>query len=213
MLGGRLLEPSAPQTHSLWERYRSLFTGVLILAIAGGAMVFLLRRPPPVTITVIPPGPTATPAPSATPGPIAVYVTGAVATPQIIVSLPYGSRVIDAIEAAGGFTAEADRVRVNQAQVLRDGDQVHVFALQADSDTHEETILATPSDSGTVYINTADQAALESLPRVGPELARRIIAYREQHGPFVTPEDLLAVNGIGPSLLETIAPLISFELR
>ena len=108
-------EPPGLQAGSLWERYRSLLTVMLILATVGGATVFLLRRPEPVTITIIPPGPTATPAPSPAPGPIAVYVTGAVANPETIVSLPYGSRAIDAIEAAGGFAAGADRVRVNQA--------------------------------------------------------------------------------------------------
>lgn len=197
---------------SLWERYRSLLTAVLILAIASGTAVFLFRRPEPVAITIIPPGPTATPLPSPTPGPITVYVTGAVARPQIMVSLPYGSRAIDAIEAAGGFTADADRVRVNQAQLLRDGDQVHVFALQ-ETNAAPEIVLATPSDSGIVYVNSASQAELESLPRVGPELARRIIAYREEHGPFTTLDDLLAVSGIGPSLLEAITPFISLEVR
>ncbi len=206
-------EPPGLQAGSLWERYRSLLTVMLILATVGGAAVFLFRRPEPVTIMIIPPGPTATPAPSPTPGPIAVYVTGAVANPETIVSLPYGSRAIDAIEAAGGFAAGADRLRVNQAQLLHDGDQVHVFSVQAVVSASGEIVLATPSDSGIVYVNTADQAALESLPRVGPELARRIIAYREEHGSFTAPEDLLEVNGIGPALLEAITPLISFEIR
>jgi len=205
-----------PQPQSRLERYQPLLTLVLILTIAGGAAVFALRRPAPTAITILPPLPTATPAPtltpepSATPGPIEVYVTGAVAQPETLVTIPFGSRVSAAIEQAGGLTDDADLERVNMAQILRDGDQVHVFAMASDEG---EIALATPSDAGIVYINSASAAELEVLPHVGPTLAERILAYREENGPFTSLEDLDNVSGIGPSTLADIAPLISFDVR
>jgi competence protein ComEA len=114
------------------ERYKYLVFLVIAIVLAAGIAVLLWRRPVPAAITVIPPEPTgipsATPPPSATstPGPYAVYVTGAVATPEIVVTLPYGSRVLHALEAAGGPAEGADLARVNLAQVLEDGDHVAV---------------------------------------------------------------------------------------
>ena len=189
-----------------------MFTVLLILVIIGGGAVFVLRRPAPVTITILPPEPTATSAPtltptaSPTPGPLQVYVTGAVANPETLVTVPYGSRVIDAIEAAGGFAEDADRERVNLAEVLRDGDQVHVYAL-----SEPAVSLPTPNDSGIVYINVAAAEELEQLPRIGPALAQRIVEYREANGPFASLEDLTNVSGIGPATLEEIAPFVSLD--
>jgi competence protein ComEA len=204
----------------LFERYRYVLTALLVVAIVGGSAVFYLRRPAPIAITIIPPGPTATlvptqtPLPTSTPGPIQVYVTGAVRNPETVVSIPHGARVSDAIEAAGGLTEDADLVRVNMAQVLRDGDQVHVFAVSgspAQAGTDASVILATPGDSGIVYINVATAEELEQLPRIGPAMAQRIIDYRSEHGPFTSLEDLQNVSGIGPATVEQMAPFVSFE--
>lgn len=137
-------------------------------------------------------------------------MTGAVGNPGVLVTIPYGSRARDAIDAAGGLAADADLERVNLAQIVRDGDQVHVFAVASGED---EVVLATPSDAGTVYINSASAEDLDVLPGVGPALAARIVAYREENGPFTSLEDLDQVSGIGPSILEEIAPMISFESR
>lgn len=197
-----------------FDRYRHVLTFLLLLAIVGGGMVFFLGRPAPTAITIVPPPPTATaaptstPSPSPTPGPLQIYVTGAVRNPETLVTVPYGSRVLDAIEAAGGFAPDADRQRVNLAQILRDGDQVHVYANAA-----PEIALPTPNDSGVIYVNTATAEELERLPRIGPALAERIIAYREANGPFEALEDLGNVSGIGPAILEEIAPYISLEAR
>lgn len=190
------------------ERYRHFLTALLIVATVGGAAVFVLQRPAPTAITIIPPAPTATPAPTPTREPLQIYVTGAVASPQTMVTVPYGSRVIDAIEAAGGFAENADRDRVNQAEVLHDGDQVHVYAID-----DANLALATPNDSDIVYINNASAEEIERLPRIGPALAARIIEYRDTHGPFTSLDDLDNVSGIGPSTLEEIGPFISFEVR
>jgi competence protein ComEA len=79
-------------------------------------------------------------------------VTGAVLSPQTLVAVPYGSRVLDAVEAAGGFAESADRDRVNLAQVLRNGDQIHVYELPApETPQAAEIALPTPNDSGIVH--------------------------------------------------------------
>jgi competence protein ComEA len=178
---------------------------IVIVALIAGAGLLLATRPQPVKITVNPPLPTVTPLPSATPAPITVYVTGAVGKPESLVTLPIGCRVQDAIEAAGGATADADLERVNLAGLLRDGDQVHVPARG------QETALPTPGGGGVVNVNAATADELAALPNVGPTTAERIIQYREANGPFADLEALDAVEGIGPALLEKIRDLVVFE--
>jgi competence protein ComEA len=169
-------------------------------------MLLLATRPQPVQITINPPQPTFTPEPTATREPIVVYVTGEVNQPETTVTLPYGSRVQDALDAAGGVTENADMTGVNVAALLRDGDQIHVPAIGA-----EETVLATPSGGEIIFINRATAEELDALPGVGPALAEAIVAYREENGPFTSMEDLDAVEGIGPGLLADLDGLISFE--
>ena len=196
------------------DRYRHLISVLLIIIIIGGGAAFALGRPAPVHFTIVPPeptgtlAPTATAAPSATPGPVQVYVTGAVARPQTLVRVPSGSRVSAVIDAAGGLTETADLDRVNLAQIVRDGDQIHIHAIEETS-----VVLATPNDDGIVYINVAGIDELVELPRIGPAMAARIIEYREANGPFTSLEDVDAVSGIGPSTLEELGPHVSFEIR
>jgi competence protein ComEA len=182
-----------------------LFT-LLILAIIAGTALLLATRPAPVTITINPPPPTATALPSATPAPITVYVTGAVAQPGTTVTLPPGSRVEDALAAAGGILPSADMERVNLAALLRDGDQVHVPAV-GDADA----AIATASGGTLININTATADEIDQLPGIGPALAERIVAYRETTGPFASLDDLDQVEGIGPDVLADIGALIVFE--
>jgi competence protein ComEA len=134
-----------------------------------------------------------------------VYITGAVAQPEQLLTLLPSSRVSDAIEAAGGATDSADLERVNLAGILRDGDQIHVPAFE------EEVTLATPSGGGIVNVNTATAEELDTLPGIGPAVAERIIAYREANGPFADLAALDAVEGVGPALLEGIQELVVFE--
>jgi competence protein ComEA len=185
---------------------------IAIAVIIGGSAIVLLARPDPVQIVVNPPVPTATPAPTNTPAPIVVYVTGAVNQPEQTITLPYGSRVSDALEAVGGVTDEADMERVNLAGILRDGDQIHVPSLN-DTIVADETAssLPTPSGGEVIYINSATLEELQTLPNIGPALAQRILDYREANGSFTSLEDLDSVSGIGASTLEALADLISFE--
>lgn len=123
--------------------------------------------------------------------PIFVHVLGAVERPGLY-ELADGARTVDAIAAAGGFTDDADQSGVNLARFVSDGEQLRVPAIG-------EVSAAAPgvTASGLVNLNTADMAALETLPRVGPALAGRIIDWREANGGFGSVEDLLNVSGIG----------------
>lgn len=181
---------------------------VLVVLISLSGALLLHSRPKPISITIKPPPPTATPIPTPTPLPILVYVTGEVSQRGTQHFLPYGSRVADAVAAAGGFTKLANKELVNLAGILRDGDQVHVPAINMDP---IDGALPTPSGGALVRVNSASQQELETLPRVGPAMAQRIIEYREQVGPFSTLADLDLVSGIGPSTLEALENLIAFD--
>lgn len=183
---------------------------LLVVAIIFGAVVLFATRPEGVEIVIIPPEPTLTPPPTATHEPITVYITGAVLTPQATISLPYGSRVQDALDAVGGVTADADLDRINVVGILRDGDQVHVFSIAQESTTQNITP-ATPSGGGIVYINIATLEELDSLPGIGPAIAQRIIDYREANGAFTSFDDLMDVSGIGEGTVSNLEGLVSFE--
>jgi len=115
--------------------------------------------------------------------------------------LPAGSRADDALRAAGGPTPAAETT-LNRARPLRDGERFTVPYRSTGSDVAPAGGRH-PDDRGphAVDLNRADAAGLEALPGIGPVLARRIIAYRERHGPFHRLEELLQVEGIGPKLL------------
>lgn len=144
-------------------------------------------------------------APSSRPevAPLYVHVFGAVNAPGLYI-LDDGARVIDVIAAAGGFTAEADRGAVNLARPVSDGEQLRVPAL-----AETLTAGAQPEGDGRVNLNTADADQLDTLPRVGPAMAQRIIQWREANGRFTSVEDLLAVPGIGDKMLESLRDLVT----
>lgn len=136
---------------------------------------------------------------------IYVHLLGAVARPGLY-QLAADSRVVDAVAAGGGFTDEADRRSVNLARFLSDAEQLYVPAegeLPQDHPGMIDTI------GGKVNLNTADAATLETLPRVGPAMAARIIAWREANGRFLSPEDLKSVSGIGDKTFEAMRDLIT----
>jgi len=177
----------------------------IIFMAFGGTMLYL-SRPEPTTITTNPPLPTATNAPTATPGPILVYVTGAVILPESTHELPFGSRVQDAIAAAGGFADSANKTLVNVAGILRDGDQIHVPSVNEQGLT-----LPTPSGGDLLRINTASENELLSLPGVGPALAGRILAYRDEIGSIDSFDELDKISGIGEATIAKWQDLIAFD--
>ncbi len=128
---------------------------------------------------------------------ITVHVSGEVVSPGLV-TIPAGSRVADAVAAAAGTTRDADLSRLNLAAPVSDGQQVVVAGIEEHGDA------VGPASDGRVNVNTATAAELEQLPGVGPVLAGRIAAFREENGPFAAVEDLLDVPGIGEGKLETM---------
>ncbi|MDQ0678271.1 competence protein ComEA [Arthrobacter pascens] len=152
---------------------------------------------------------------------VVVHVAGAVARPGVV-QLPSGSRVHEAIAAAGGGTISADLNRLNLAAAVTDGEKIYVPGpgepLPADSsgaslgpagtgDAAGDT--AVQGAGGKTNLNTAGVQELDALPKVGPVLAQRIVDWRKEHGPFKTVEELDAVDGVGPKMLEALLPLVS----
>ena len=133
---------------------------------------------------------------SVTPEPATVHISGAVRHPGIV-SVDVGSRVADVIAAAGGALRSADLDRLNLAATVRDAEHVHVPAID---ETGAAPGVGEPAPAG-VDLNAATAIELEALPGVGPVLASRIVAHRDDHGPFATVEDLLDVPGIGEAKL------------
>jgi competence protein ComEA len=137
---------------------------------------------------------------------IVVAVVGHVASPGLV-TLPAGSRVADALAAAGGLLPDADPASVNAAAVLADGQQVAVGVPGAGGPAPGSGDAA--GGSGLLDLNAAGLADLDALPGIGPVLAQRILDHRSEHGPFTSVEQLDDVSGIGPSLYAQIAPLVT----
>ena len=143
--------------------------------------------------------------------PLVVHITGAVPRPGVY-ALAQGSRVQDAISAAGGFLAEAEKTGINLARALEDGEQLDIPYVEGASPVILEEPAATEApvvSTELININFASQVELESLPGIGPTTAQKIIQYREQNGPFITTEDIINVPGIGPGTYERIKDLIT----
>jgi competence protein ComEA len=179
---------------------------ILVLGALGIAVLVTALGPHGGTTVLAPGAPTGAatdPAVSAASGPtIYVHVLGQVRRPGLYL-LRDGDRAVDAIAAAGGLTDDADPAGVNLARFLSDGEQILVPRVG------EAPPGGATDASGRVNLNTADAAALESLPRIGPAIAERIIAWREQNGRFTTVDDLLEVSGIGQKMLEALRDLVT----
>lgn len=138
---------------------------------------------------------------------IRVYVCGAVANPGVV-EIPQGSRVEDALKAAGGFGAEAGREAVNLADWVSDGQKLY---FPKEGEALEEIAVEAESAPGLVNINTADVAALCTLPGIGESRAQDIISYREANGGFGACEDIMKVSGIKTAAYEKIKDKITVK--
>jgi competence protein ComEA len=175
------------------------------VVLSGAASFALLARAMPAVAPTTPVDPFASPVGSAVAdgGELVIDVEGGVNEPGIH-RLPAGSRVADALAAAGGYAESADLAaaaeHLNLAAVLVDGQQVIVPILGAEP--------AAGGDSGLVNLNSATQAELEELPGIGPVTAEKIIAARDEQ-PFATLEELVSRDVLTSRQLEDIADLVT----
>ncbi|NLM96114.1 MAG: ComEA family DNA-binding protein [Halanaerobiaceae bacterium] len=142
---------------------------------------------------------------------ILVHVAGKVMSPGVY-ELTEGSRVIDAIESAGGAAPEADLDIINLAAFISDGQQIYVPSSEESAGILHNIPVpgnALANNNGKVNINTAGAEELQSLTGIGPGKAWKIIEYRNTYGPFLSPEDLLNVSGIGEKTFEKIKDRIT----
>ena len=128
---------------------------------------------------------------------VMIDVAGAVVNPGVY-SLPLNARVFEAIKAAGGLKKGADASDVNQARILKDGEQIYIYPT-SQSFTSSSGSKITVRKNGPIMINRASVKEFESLDGIGPVLANRIVAFRKINGPFAAIEDLMKVPGIGSS--------------
>lgn len=203
--------------------HRSALRGLALLVAAAVAVVGYtawLSRPraiaeaPTIVATGVPlPEAPASAAPADTAGPanppdpapdVVVHVTGQVGQPGLV-RLPAGSRVADAIEAAGGLTRARAADTVNLARVLTDGEQVLVGIESPTPGGVGPTGSPTPT---VLDLNTSTAEQLDALPGVGPVIAGRIVAWRATNGPFRSVEELGEVAGIGESILGQVRGLV-----
>lgn len=161
---------------------------------------------------------------------LVVHICGAVSAPGVY-ELPAGSRIIDAVEAGGGFLPEAEEACCNLAEEIVDGCQIYIMTktescadgqtekkagIQTSPDSNMQTTdrnvrsnSATALENGLVNLNTADVAALMTLPGIGESRAKAIISYREQHGAFAQIEDIMKISGIKQAAFSKIKDKIT----
>lgn len=199
---------------------RHLMVVAIVLAvgalIAGYAVTRAKAVPVVAPVVVEAKDPSAAAAPPAneptpTAVPVRVHVVGEVHRPGVH-TLPQGSRVVEAIEAAGGVTASANPGALNLAQVLVDGQQIVVGNSKQPSEVRGADAGGGAQSSGSggkINLNSATPAQLDSLPGVGPVTAEKIIAWRTEHGRFTRIEELQEVPGIGPKSYAELAPHVT----
>ncbi|HAY44057.1 MAG TPA: competence protein ComEA [Micrococcaceae bacterium] len=180
---------------------------VLVLVVLVWVAFSIIFAPPPaaeeleaIPLVADPEHPAATQAASM----ITVHVVGAVKKPGVY-ELAEGSRIIDAIKKAGGMSKKAAPELLNLAAKLTDGQQI-ILPGAGSSARAEATEV--PGAGAKISLNQADAQALMTLPGIGPALAKRIIDFRAENGPFTSVEQLDAVSGIGPVLLGELSELV-----
>ena len=182
-------------------RFALYMAAGVLFGLFVAALIWIVARNPSGEAVILRPAPTERP--------VIVHISGAVPRPGVY-ALPEGSRVQDAIAAAGGFLAEAEKTQINLAALLIDGEKLDIPFIEGGSPvlpTPGPTVVAATTE--LININTASQSELEILPGIGPTTAQKIIEYREQNGEFVTIEEIINVSGIGPGIYDRIKDLIT----
>ncbi|MCL5962318.1 MAG: ComEA family DNA-binding protein [Chloroflexi bacterium] len=193
------------------DRHRGLLTVLLLIVVAAGAVVWLLRRPETRPLEMVSP-----PLPAKSPErTLKVYVHGEVLHPGVY-TLQEGDRVEDALAAAGGVTEQADRTRINLAARVRDQQQLNVPPISVakepavpglEKDRDQAPSASVPS--ATVNLNTASAVELDALPGIGPVTVQKILGHREQIGPFTSIEELKDAKLVNKAQFERIKDRIS----
>lgn len=186
--------------------WKQTFIGIVLGLLLSAAILLISQTPRGASITLQ----------TRTPKNLAVHVAGAVNNPGVV-SLPWSSRVADAVQAAGGFSEHAMPDSVNLAAVLSDGEKILIPSLLATSlpqlitpPVKNAPAVSLTQPSGTpININTAQSQELERLPGIGPTKAQAIILYRQEHGSFKKLEDIMEVPGIGKATFEQLREFIT----
>jgi competence protein ComEA len=171
--------------------------GMLVGLFSTGLLLLVTSPPRGYPVTLVDPP---------TPGPVRVHVAGAVARPGVY-ELPRGAIVQEAIDAAGGPHEGALLDSLNLAVAISDGQKIYLPwkpSNAAESGSAETDVFSSLSQDGLINPNTASPAELDTLPGIGPALAKSIVDFRNTHGPFASLDDLLLVPGIGPAKLESL---------
>lgn len=228
-------DPAAPATRPAWSlgaarwvpsRRAVLGLGLVVLVAVLVAVVVVWRAQPAAQAA---PRVSRSPAPTsgaaqpqvsvsplavtrATGAQVVVHVVGAVRRPGLV-RLPAGSRVVDAVRAAGGETAAAEGASVNLARPLVDGEQVVVQRrgrpVAAAVGPGTGGTVGGTAPAGPVDLNTATLESLDGLPGIGPVLAQRILDWRTAHGRFSSVDELGEVSGIGEATLSDLRPVVT----
>ncbi|MBO6202247.1 MAG: helix-hairpin-helix domain-containing protein [Selenomonas sp.] len=174
---------------------------IILLAAIGGTYYGLYSEEQSAVLESSPPAENALPVKE-----ITIYVTGAVNKPGLV-KVAEGARAADAINACGGLLPIADSEKINLAQNLKDGQQLKVPEKERSNSNVDKSKADMSKNGGSgemVNINTADEKALDTLPGIGPAMAKRIIEYREAEGLFQSIEDIKKIRGIGDAKFEKL---------
>lgn len=189
----------------MWSKRLFTLLGVILLSALLAGVLLVAASPPrgaPVSLL-----------PAATMAPLWVDISGAVNQPGLY-ELPPGSRVLNALTAAGGLAANAAVEQVNQTALLHDGEKIVIPSVGADgfssSPANKTQNLAVPAEK-KVNLNTASQDELMELPGIGATKAASIITYREAHSGFQSIEEIQEVDGIGPETFESLKDLLTTQ--
>lgn len=200
------------------DRYRGLLTIVLLVLVAAGAVAWILRRPETRPLEIVSPSPSS----GTREGVVKVYVSGEVVNPGVY-AIREGDRVEDALKAAGGFTDQADKARINLAARVKDQQHINVPRVAVPGGpeatgedvegSHAPAASAGPASVSLgalkVNLNTASAAELDALPGIGPVTIKRIIDHREQVGPFQSVDELRDARLVDRGQFEKIKDLVT----